>query len=79
MRAFILTALLLYTLINTGRTQSLTDSAIKEEGNAAFRLANEKPDSAFAISTHALQLYRKTGNKRLAAYAYKSRGWPTCI
>lgn len=55
--------------------QSSGDSAMMKKVKAGFALANTNADSAFAIGEEGLQQSLRSGNKRLEAYAYKTRGW----
>ncbi len=41
----------------------------------AFSIISQKPDSALAIAQKGLRQSQRTGNKRLAANAYKTGGW----
>lgn len=69
---------LLFTLLifaTTGRGQAKNDSAAIREARAAFRIISQKPDSALAIAEKVLLQAQHSGNKRLAAFAYKTRGW----
>jgi len=62
---------------NTGnhRLQGDSDSAAIAEVRAAFKIVSRAPDSALAIAEKDLAQAQRTGDKRLAAYAYKTRGW----
>jgi signal transduction histidine kinase len=51
------------------------DSSAILEARAAFRIIDRAPDSAIAISEKELTQAQNSGNKRLAAFAYKTRGW----
>jgi len=42
---------------------------------AAFYLTNTNPDSALVIGKKGIQQSKQSGNRRLAAYAYKTKGW----
>lgn len=55
--------------------QATDDSALIIREQAAFKLTNTHPDSALAIAVKDLQLSLRTGNKRWAAYCYKTKGW----
>jgi two-component system, NarL family, sensor histidine kinase UhpB len=45
------------------------------EARAAFTLISQNPDSALGLAEKELVLARNTGNQRLAAQAYSTRGW----
>jgi len=51
------------------------DSSAIAEVRAAFKIISRAPDSALSIAEKDLEQARRTGDKRLAAYAYKTRGW----
>jgi two-component system sensor histidine kinase UhpB len=51
------------------------DSAIESDIRLAFHLAVQKPDSALPIAEKGLLRAARSGNKRLAAYSYKTKGW----
>jgi signal transduction histidine kinase len=61
--------------IEGGKSNSKDDSALVEEARASFKIVSRSPDSALAIAEKDLQLAQRSGNKRLAAYAYKTMGW----
>lgn len=58
-----------------GRTQGSDDSAAIADARAAFKIIARAPDSALAIAEKYLVQAQHTGDKLLAAYAYKTRGW----
>ena len=60
---------------DAGHGQAAGDSVIIDRQQAAFRLTNTYPDSAFAIAVKDLQQSQRTGNRRVAAYCYKTKGW----
>jgi len=68
-------SMLLATLVRTGRAQGGKDSAAIAESEAAYRLISQNPDSAFSIADSELSSARRSGNKKLAAHAYLTRGW----
>jgi len=74
MRALLLLATILFGNL-IGYAQTAGDSAMIQREQNAFRLTNTYPDSAFAIAVKDLQYAQRTGNPRLAAYSYKTRGW----
>jgi signal transduction histidine kinase len=55
--------------------QGKTDSAAIAGARAAFKITSRAPDSALAMAEKYLVQAQHTGDKRLAAYAYKARGW----
>ncbi len=73
MRATLFIAAILITAICCA--QSPGDSAIIEKVKAGFALANTNPDSAFAIGNEGIQQSLHSGDKRLKAFSYKTRGW----
>lgn len=76
MRLFIFPVLIfLLYLVNKSQGQGINDSAAITEIQAVFKLINQKPDSVLAIAEKALLQSQHSGNKRLAALAYKTRGW----
>src|SRR4051812_45585759 len=58
-----------------GRAQSVNDSITMKKVRSAFTLANANPDSALVIAAGAIRQSTQSGNKRLAAYSYKTKGW----
>src|SRR6185503_8280554 len=68
----LLTALFLMV---TGLAQPATDSAMIKQVRAAFFLTNTNPDSALIIGIKGIERAKLSGNHRLAAYAYKTKGW----
>lgn len=68
-------ALLFSFLVNTSLGQSHSDSVALAEVKAAFKIILQKPDSAYSIAEHALLSAQHSGNKALAATAYRTRGW----
>jgi len=59
----------------TGNGQVVDDPGIIDRERAAFKLTNTYPDSAIAIAVKDLQQSERTGNRREAAYCYKTKGW----
>jgi len=59
----------------TCRGEGDKDSSAIAEARAAFKIISRAPDSALAIAEKDLGLAQRSGNQRLAAYAYKTRGW----
>jgi len=57
------------------RSQTNADSVLQKNVRSAFRLAIQKPDSAIPVAEKGLRRATQTGNKRLAAYSYKTKGW----
>ena len=55
--------------------QRNNDSAAIEEARAAYKMISVDRDSALAIAEKELEQAQHTGDKRLAALAYKTRGW----
>ena len=73
MRSFMIVAALL--IIATCSAQLPGDSMMIKKVKSGFTLANADPDSAFAIGEEGIQQSHHSGNKRLEAYSYKTRGW----
>jgi len=73
MRPLLLLTVLLLTV--TGLAQPVSDSAMIKQVRAAFYLTNTNPDSALVIGKKGIQQSKQSGNRRLAAYAYKTKGW----
>lgn len=73
----------LFFLVDSGRAQKGNDpaviaghdTAVIAEAKAAFFLSSQYPDSALALADKELTIARQTGNQRLAAAAYSTRGW----
>lgn len=59
----------------TANGQAMDDSAMISREQATFRLTSTHPDSAYAIAVKDLQQSLRTGNKRTAAYCYKTKAW----
>jgi len=57
------------------QAQGDKDSSAIAEVRAAFKIIARAPDSALAIAEKDLGQAQHSGNQRLAAYAYKTRGW----
>lgn len=66
---------IIFSIKLKGYGQSTDDSVIINREQAAFKLTNTSPDSAFAIAVKDLQQLQHTDNKRAAAYCYKTKGW----
>jgi len=73
MRPLLLLTALFFTVI--GFAQPVTDSAMIKQVKAAFFLTNTNPDSALVIGKNGIERSKQSGNRRLAAYAYKTKGW----
>jgi two-component system sensor histidine kinase UhpB len=74
MRFFcLIVAILLFKATAYG--QEGDDSAMIKREQAAYKLTNTHPDSAFAIAVKDLQQSLHAGNKKMAAYSYKTKGW----
>jgi len=74
MRTLLLIAAILL-IKATGNGQVVEDPGIIDREQAAFKLTNTFPDSAFAIAVKDLQQSERTGSRRVAAYCYKTKGW----
>jgi len=55
--------------------QAMDDSAMINREQAAYKLTNTHPDSAYAIAAKDLQQSLHAGDKRASAYCYKTKGW----
>jgi two-component system, NarL family, sensor histidine kinase UhpB len=73
--ALILIVLSLSTLAGRTQMRGSNDSALIGQVRSAFRIISQNPDSALVIAQTALQRSQQSGNKLLAANAYKTRGW----
>jgi signal transduction histidine kinase len=60
---------------NKSLAQKNNDSVAINGARAAFKIAGQKPDSALAIAEKCLRQFQSSGDKKLAAFAYKARGW----
>ena len=58
-----------------GHSQPVPDSALIQQVKAAYSLSSANPDSALLIVKMGLERAKQTNNDRLAAYAYKAKGW----
>ena len=58
-----------------GMAKSAGDSVLLQEARASFKIVALSPDSALAVAEKDLRLAQGSGDKRVAAYAYKTRGW----
>ncbi|HEU4608498.1 MAG TPA: hypothetical protein VFS31_10350, partial [Chitinophagaceae bacterium] len=65
----------LLTAITCCRAQPADDSTLLARVRSAFALANTHPDSAYAIGNEGIRQSLRSGNKRLEAFSYKTRGW----
>src|SRR5579859_7570174 len=75
MRLTLLLVIALLFLAGKGRGQGTSDTAAILEARAAFKMISRSPDSAIAIAERKLAQAQQSGDKRLAAFAYKARGW----
>jgi two-component system sensor histidine kinase UhpB len=75
MRGLILIILSLTTLAGKTQPRDGNDSALIRQVRSAFRIISQNPDSALEIAQKGLQRSRQSGDKILAANAYKTRGW----
>jgi signal transduction histidine kinase len=75
MRLLTFLSLAILFLAGTAQEQTSNDTAAIIEVRAAFNIISQKPDSALAIAEKALLQSQRSGNKRLAANAYKTGGW----
>ena len=57
------------------RAQESKEDAVMAEARAAFKLISQNPDSALGLAEKELALAQHSGNQRLAAMAYSTRGW----
>lgn len=74
MRPLLLLTALLIAISGYGQ-KSPADSIMTKQVRAAFFLTNTDPDSALVIGKKGVEQSKLSGNRRLAAYAYKTRGW----
>ena len=75
MRTIIFFIISFLLLINVGKGQTDNDSIMILKVRAAFNFISKNPDSSFAIAEKAIAQAKHSNNKRLAANAYKTRGW----
>ena len=66
---------LLFNLVTAGRAQPGNDSMAMKRVHAAFLLISTNPDSALKLSQAILEEAQGSGDQRLAASAYSTRGW----
>lgn len=55
--------------------QSPGDSVMLKKVKAGFALANTNPGAAFLIGNEGIKTALRSGNKKLEAFSYKTRGW----
>lgn len=65
----------LLLIAGDGLAQGNSDSAVIAASRAAFKMISRSPDSALAIAQKELEQAQHPTNKRLAAFAYRTRGW----
>ncbi|MBS1947239.1 MAG: tetratricopeptide repeat protein [Bacteroidetes bacterium] len=75
MRHLIFFAFTVLCLNNKSSGQQHNGPVPISEARAAFKLSPQQPDSALAISEKLILQSQKSGDKILAAFAYKARGW----
>ncbi|MDP4260331.1 MAG: histidine kinase [Bacteroidota bacterium] len=68
-------ALILLFHLNKAFSQAYNDSIAITKAKAAYKLSPQKPDSALSIAESLIIQSQKSDDKRLAAFAYKARGW----
>ena len=75
MRSTLLLVIALLSFAGKGKAQGTGDTAAILEVRAAFKMASRSPDSARSIAERKLAQAQQSGDKRLAAFACKARGW----
>jgi two-component system sensor histidine kinase UhpB len=75
MRLPVLIVFAIVFLVSKTRAQEGKDDSLIAADRAAFALISQNPDSALGLAEKELTFARHTGNQRLEAMAYSTRGW----
>jgi two-component system sensor histidine kinase UhpB len=75
MRLPFLVAFTILFLAGETRAQEVKDDSLMAEARTSFLLISQNPDSALGLAEKELALAQHTGNQRVKAMAYSTRGW----